>query len=218
MKVCTDACLFAAWLADELEKMKVENILDIGSGTGLLSLMIAQKNPANIHAVEIDKEAAKQATENFSASPWSDRLKVFHGSIQDYQPAAQYDFICSNPPFFENDLKSSNEQRNTALHSSDLSSGELIASIKRLLRPTGHFALLLPYHRSAIVEQLAIRQGFYLHKKISVQQTEKHVFFRSMLMFGSGEKALVEKTMIIREKGEYSADFTLLLTDYYLYL
>src|SRR3954470_19398265 len=102
MKVCTDACLFGAWTASiiDKEKLPADYILDIGAGTGLLSLMLAQLlNNSTIHAVEIDADATKQAGENFTASLWSERLNIFNTSIQSFNPAQQYDFIITNPPF-----------------------------------------------------------------------------------------------------------------------
>ena len=116
MKVCTDACLFAAWVAAYLQKNKINpgSILDIGTGTGLLSLMLAQKTLALIDAVEINIDAALQAKENFNASPWKQRLNVFETGILQYNTQMKYDLIISNPPFFNNDLLSPDKNKNTA--------------------------------------------------------------------------------------------------------
>ena len=100
MKVCTDACLFGAWIASEIAGNKIKSVLDIGAGTGLLSLMIAQGSDAHIDAVEIDNEAFLQAVENFKSSPWKDRLYARHCAIQVYDPGHRYDLIVSNPPFY----------------------------------------------------------------------------------------------------------------------
>src|SRR5689334_11682345 len=124
MKVCTDACLFGAWTASAItnEQLPAGLILDIGAGTGLLSLMLGQQlNNSIIHAIEIDAVAAQQAGDNFAASSWSEQLHVYNTAIQSFSPAQQYDFIITNPPFFQNDLASPNAQRNLALHSHQLS-------------------------------------------------------------------------------------------------
>jgi tRNA1Val (adenine37-N6)-methyltransferase len=218
MKVCTDACLFGAWTAQKVQALKADSVLDIGTGTGLLSLMVAQKTHASVDAVEIDEAAAKQATANFDASPWTKKLKTINEPIQAYEPVDKYNFVLANPPFFENDLKSNDQQRNVALHSQQLTSGDLIKSIKRLLKEDGYFALLLPYDRSLHYEQLATNAGFHVVEKVRVKQTEKHSFFRSILLFSTAEKPFVEEELIVKINGAYSPEFTQLLKDYYLYL
>src|SRR4051812_5902465 len=144
MKVCTDACLFGAWISEEVKSKnsKVKSVLDIGTGTGLLSLMFAQKNLQSIiDAVEIDEAAAQQARENFEASPWKERLQIYSTSIKLFISEKKYDLIISNPPFFENDLKSDDSKRNLALHSSQLSLEELLDAITKHLKEDGLFAV-----------------------------------------------------------------------------
>ena len=222
MKVCTDACLFGAWTASTItnEKLPAGYILDIGAGTGLLSLMLAQQlKNSIIHAIEIDAAAAKQAGENFVASPWGEQLYVFNTSIQSFSPAQQYDLIITNPPFFQNDLASPDAQRNIALHSHQLSLEELITAIQIHLTAEGHFAVLLPYHRTQLFEALAQSAGFNVLQKSLVQQTPKHAPFRSMLLFGRAKKTCEQTTIIIKEAtGNYTDAFISLLKDYYLYL
>ena len=222
MKVCTDACLFGAWTTSNIiiKELPSSNILDIGAGTGLLSLMLAQQlKKSIIRAVEVDTAAVRQASENFAASPWRDQLKVFNTSIQSFSPAQQYDFIITNPPFFQNNLASPNAQRNVALHGHQLSLEELVAAIQMHLSAKGHFAVLLPYHRTPLFETLALSVGFYLHQKTLVQQTSTHSFFRSMLLFGREQKTCEQMTIIIKDvRGDYTDAFVSLLKDYYLYL
>ena len=218
MKVCTDACLFGAWVANNIKALHFKSLLDIGAGTGLLSLMVAQQHNVPIDAVEIDAAAAKQASENFEASPWADRLHVLNADIRKLDSSKKYGFIYSNPPFFDNDLKSTKQQRNTALHSANLSAKDLIVSIKRLLTDDGYFALLLPPHRVNEHEQLANEAGLFIIKKVSVKQTEKHSTFRVMLLFGPTQQQVEESEIIIKEGGSYSTQFIELLKDYYLYL
>ena len=219
MKVSTDACLFGAWAAETIknEKLIIKNCLDIGTGTGLLSLMLAQKSNSTIEAVEMDEQAAIQAEQNFQASPWKKKLQVHHTTIQQFNSSYQYDFIIANPPFFDNNLKSENAQRNTALHSTALSLEELVVAIKKYLSPTGKFAVLLPYHRTHYFLQLAT--DFFVVEKVLVKQTPKHNYFRSMLLFSTQPTTMTEKEIIIQlEKDKYSIEFIELLKNYYFYL
>ena len=255
MKVCTDACLFGALIAQQIRnpppdrisragKSEIRNVLDIGTGTGLLSLMLAQKNPhVIIDAVEIDVAAAQQAKENFEASPWKDRLHVYHTSIQQFNPSTiqpfnqsttppfnhsttqplnqptKYDLILSNSPFFENDLKSDNARRNLALHSSELSLEELLNVVIKHLNDDGSFAVLLPYHRMQQFNNLATQQSLHLSEKILVKQTPAHNYFRSMLCFTKEPTSTQQSEIIIQnEEGKYTIEFVELLKDYYLYL
>lgn len=223
MKVTTDACLFGAWCASIVHRPSsmVYRLLDIGTGTGLLSLMIAQKNnDIKIDAVEIDEQAAMQAASNFRASSWKDKLTPHHNSIQQFSSSNQlYDFIISNPPFFNNDLKSDNTKRNLALHSEALSLEELLLSIKNNLTEDGKFAVLLPYHRAAYFEELATKENFYVEEKISVKQTPHHPHFRIMILFSKQSTTSKQKEIIIKDEfNDYATEFKELLQDYYLYL
>lgn len=220
MKVCTDACLFGAWVASKVQGNnydKGSRALDIGTGTGLLALMLAQQFVGHIDAIDIDSDAATQATENATASNWQDRISVQHASINTW-PQTYYNLILSNPPFFEQDLKSQDQQRNLALHDTGLTLETLWVHAIRCLHPDGLFALLLPYHRLADCLALAAGNDFSLHEQVLVHQTEKHGPFRVMLLFGREKKAVVEKNMVIKEAGAYSTAFTALLRDYYLYI
>jgi len=182
--------------------------------------MLAQQlSNSIIHAVEIDVDAAKQASENFAASPWHRQLHVVNAPIQSFSSSLQYGFIVSNPPFFQNDLASNNAQRNVALHSHQLSLEELLTAIQMHLSATGHFAILLSCHRTTVFESLAQKAGFYVHQKTVVQQTPAHAPFRSMLFFGREQKEPERATIIIKDKaGNYTDAFVALLKDYYLYL
>jgi len=220
MKVCTDACLFGSLLSISSGEGGVKHVLDTGTGTGLLALMYAQKNPdAIIDAVEIDEAAAQQAKENFEASPWKERLHFYNTPIQQFNCSTKYDLIISNPPFFENDLKSKNSKRNLALHSSELSLPELLDVIVRYLKEDGCFAVLLPYHREEEFIELAAQQSFFSSEKIFIKQTPRHNYFRSILLFTKNPTQTKESEIIIQnESRKYTNDFVELLKDYYLYL
>jgi tRNA1Val (adenine37-N6)-methyltransferase len=220
MKVCTDACLFGAWIGSLIERhfFAPSNILDIGTGTGLLSLMLAQKSEAKIEAIEIDEPAAAQAVENFEASPWNERLTLIRGDIKTAALNNQYDLVISNPPFFEDDLKSADNHRNLALHSEELTLKQLIGKAIELMSPGAVFAVLLPFHRKSLCKELASKAGLFVTQETDVKQTEKHSYFRSMLCFALTESIPEKSTVTIKQDGQYSTRFTYLLKDYYLYL
>lgn len=219
MKVCTDACILGAWFADKAPSWS--NVLDIGSGTGLLMLMLAQRHKGEIRGIEIDLEAFRQLKENIEKSPWRQLLKVFPGDVRSFIFPEKFDFIISNPPFYENDLPAASEPANLARHSKELSLTELLQAIDANLNPTGSFGVLLPYHRSAwFEEQAAARHGFAIKEKLLVRQTPDHDFFRSVLYFSRRPDKFVPTTeLIIRnDDGAYTDDFMELMKDYYLYL
>jgi tRNA1Val (adenine37-N6)-methyltransferase len=219
MKVCTDACLFGAIAANEILTYNAQQILDIGTGTGLLSLMLAQKNEAFIDTVEIDHGAYKEAAANIALSPWKENISVYNADIISFNSNKKYDFIISNPPFFEADLKSDDNKKNAAKHDSTLTLTVLLDQINRLLSNEGSFALLLPFHRSEFIEVAAAASSFYLTKKILVQQTPTHHYFRSIVIFSRNKMDFEEMILSIKnETGNYSDAFVALLKDYYLHL
>jgi tRNA1Val (adenine37-N6)-methyltransferase len=221
MKVCTDACLFGAWVAEEVisNKLKPISILDIGAGTGLLSLMLAQKLKCTVDAVEIERGDFLQCRDNFEQSAWSEQLNPFWTDIKKFQTGKQYNLIISNPPFFDNDLKSGSKEKNRAKHNLLLNLNELFIEADRLLSKEGYFALLLPHHRKDEGIKLAKVKGFFLSAICNVQQTPNHPPFRTMFLFQRKEIAYIETGIIIKEEdGQYSEAFTALLKDYYLYL
>jgi tRNA1Val (adenine37-N6)-methyltransferase len=207
-------------VAVEVNDNHFERMLDIGTGTGLLSLMIAQVNNAKIDAVEIDRDAFDQAAENFQASPWSARLKAHHSSINEFQPPYKYDLIFSNPPFYENDLKSDDEKRNVALHSSALDLTGLFVCAERLIMQGGGLAILIPYRRVGFFEERVETSKFSITQKVKVKQTPAHDYFRCMYMLKHGTaNGVTEKEIVIRENqstNAYSDEFYSLIGDYYL--
>lgn len=220
MKVCTDACILGAWTARVLNDSGIKNILDIGCGTGLLSLMLSQKINAFIDALEIDPDAAKQASENISASPWAANIMVINTSLQKFIPQKKYDLIICNPPFYENDLKSDQENKNIAKHDNELKLEILASFVKLFLNDEGRFALLLPFHRTDYFEKIATELGFHLQEKLLLRQSPRHDLFRSILMFTNNETGIgnTNEMTIHNDERYYTNDFEILLKDYYLKL
>lgn len=219
MKVTTDACLFGAWLATVL-KESTGRFLDIGTGTALLSLMVAQKNPSHIDAVELDEPAFEQALENVRRSPWADRIAVFHTAAQLFEPELKYDVIFSNPPFYEKDLRSPDQQRNVALHSKHLGLDDLLSTVKRLLKPGGYFAVLLPPKRNAELEKMAADFNLQIVLKAGVRPTANHQVFRYMYLMREGMANgdhEIDEVIIREDSGNYTDRFSSLLEDYYLF-
>jgi len=217
MKVCTDACLFGAILPTNFND-KIQ-VLDIGTGTGLLSLMFAQKNQnCMIDAIEIDSDAFEQAKVNISLSPFKLNIKAVFSDIKTFQPAYQYNIILSNPPFYINDLKSQDLKRNLALHGTDLSYDELLNDVDRLLINEGVFYVLIPFNNEKLFVDTAAQNALFPQQITRVKQTTEHSFFRSIIRFGRREALVEEKIIVIKNNNQYSNEFVALLKDYYLFL
>lgn len=192
-------------------------ILDLGAGTGLLMLMLAQKTSGEILGIELDNEAFSQLQENLDASPWSTRLTASKGDIRRFQSDRHFDFIISNPPFFQDDLKSEQAGRNTAMHSTDLSLPELLEAIDRHLSDQGSFGIMLPTHRTEYFHSLATRKGYHCTEKLTVKHSRNHRPFRDIMHYSRSPVGLKESELIIRnEEGHYTDEFIELLKDYYL--
>ncbi len=219
MKVTTDSCLFGAWVAERINnETPVKNILDIGSGTGLLSLILAQKSTAGIDGIELQQKDYLQSCENIIASRWHDRINMIHTDAINYQFTKKYDVIISNPPFYENDLKSEAKGKNIAHHDDGLTLENLVNIIVKNLSSEGKFYLLLPEKRKADLLETIGSSALFINHIVEVHQTEKHSAFR-IIAEGSFTKAnLPEAKITIKEDGVYSSTFVRLLKDYYLHL
>ena len=194
-------------------------VLDIGAGTGLLSLIIAQKTRAMVDAVEIVGAACGQAGANFDASPWKDRLNIFNADITNFRPGKKYDHIISNPPFYEDDLRSDDEGKNSAKHDLTLTLTELLKVVNDLLKDEGTLWVLLPYHRVGLFENEAGGMGFHTNYKILIRQTTIHPYFRGILALSKNKTANKNKEFIIKTgNGVYTEAFIELLGEYYLNL
>ncbi len=199
MKVGTDGVLLGSWV----EIIGTEqNILDIGTGTGLIAIMMAQRSSApnivepNIVGVEIDTESAQQAGENMSASPWSERLTAQLTSIQNYTPQQKFDLILSNPPYFVDSLLSKGKSRTVARHTTELSFDELLASVARLLSPDGRFAVILPTVESKIFETLAREYNLHPMRRCLVRGKVNGEVKRIMSEYSFGESLQISEHQI----------------------
>ncbi len=218
MKVCTDACVLGAWasLAEH------GRILDIGAGTGLLSLMAAQRfQHATIDAVELDHGAYSQAVENIAKSPFSDRIRVFHTAIQDFKPDYQYNSIITNPPFFQSDLLSPNGLKNQAHHATTLTFDALLASIDRLLVADGHFHILLPTEEAVVFGNKATVLGWSMCRKLTLRHNKQKKPFRTLMTFGRSyltDNQLYERLLDIYEADTqtYDPEFKALMKHFYM--
>jgi len=231
MKVCTDACLFGAWVSQKTLVQNSNSIVDIGTGTGLLSLMLAQvteTSKASITAIEIESQAATEANSNFNISKWSDRLKLVNDSIQNFTASSKgllFDIVISNPPFYEGDLKSPDANKNKAAHSTELPWSILVENVSSLLTEAGCFFVLVPTLRAYTMQKLAEAHQLQLVEEVLVYNDAKHLPFRSFLHFKKNSNTLDKEISVLRNKivikntdNTYSTAFTELLKDYYLHL
>ncbi|MCC9167158.1 tRNA1(Val) (adenine(37)-N6)-methyltransferase [Pontibacter harenae] len=166
MKVCTDSCVFGAYV----EVAQAQTILDIGTGTGLLALMVAQRSEASVDAVEINAEAQMQARENFASSSWAERLKLHAVSLQEYAQYSQqqYDVILSNPPFFLSSLKSGDAAKNAAKHTGELLFEDILNFAQKHLTPAGKLYILLPPAEATHFATLATIYKLHLNETLEV--------------------------------------------------
>jgi tRNA1Val (adenine37-N6)-methyltransferase len=215
MKVCTDACILGAWFSGKIPLNALT--LDAGSGTGLLMLMLAQKNNGRFHGIEIDFDSYQQSNENIKLSKWNDRMQILPGDFCTYSFPKKYDFIISNPPFFDKSLPSPQLKKNIARHSYTLTLEQLLEGISLNLKPTGSFGVLLPYNRTSFFEKLAIGKNYHLIEKLLVKQSPKDKYFRSILHFSTIKSFTADYELAILEnQGGYTHEFKDLMKEYYL--
>jgi len=225
MKVCTDACLFGAWVSGHNLIHNANNIIDIGTGTGLLSLMLAQvteNSKASITAIEIEAEAAEEAKSNFNLSKWSERLVLVNDSIQNFTASIVngefvskglndnnnnnnnnnllYDIVISNPPFYEGDLKSPDANKNKAAHSTELPWNILLENVTSLLNNNGSFFVLVPTLRAYTMQKLSESHQLQLVEEVLVYNDAKHLPFRSFLHFTKVKPAIDKEISVLRNK------------------
>jgi tRNA1Val (adenine37-N6)-methyltransferase len=214
MKVGTDGVLLGAWTPVE----PGGSILDAGTGTGLVALMLAQRSPVMITALEIDEAAVCQARENVRCSPWSDRIEVIHSDFKTFVSDHKYDLIVSNPPYFRDSLKSPDEQRNTARHNNQLSYPDLLPGVKRLLSPYGVFSLILPTIVSDKVIEIAGNYDLFPFRRLDVITKQGGTPKRTLLAFSFTKQQAYTQEFLLTEisRHQYSDEYVALTKNYYL--
>lgn len=222
MKVTTDSCLFGAWTAFQCRDAMAPKVLDIGTGTGLLSLMFSQQINCDIDAIEIEQNAFEQAAGNFNASPWNSNIRAIHADARSFVFERPYDIIISNPPFYENDLLSADSSKNKAHHDESLLLEELMTIIKTNLVHKGRFFIMLPSRRAQQIENICNEAALAITYKTMVRQSTRHDPFRIMLMgahsSGNNEAPVADEIAVKDNADNYTPVFQQYLRDYYLYL
>lgn len=217
MKIGTDGVLLGAWAGIENNP---SSILDIGSGTGLLSLMLAQRSLAeNIEALEIDEDAYEQCVENFETSPWADRLFCYHAGLDEFIEEIEdsYDLIISNPPFYSEDVSSGNTSRDNARQNQSLPFNELLEGVSKLLSSNGLFATIIPFKEETTFTELAASSGLFPTRILRVKGNPSTKTKRSLLEFGfnKGEVTKDELTIEIK-RHKYTLAYQELTREFYL--
>jgi tRNA1Val (adenine37-N6)-methyltransferase len=217
MKVGTDGVLLGSWVDVNL----TSSILDIGAGTGLLSIMMAQKSSANIEAIEIDRDACFDAKINFEQSLWKDRLHLIEDDFLEYSKRRDklFDLIVSNPPFFKNSLQSPDIKKNIARHSYSLPHEKLLDGVALLLTPNGRFALVIPSVLSKEFIVSARLKGLHPEKMLHVYSKESDAkSVRSLICFSFKDCKAVENRLSIYSliDGQYTDEYKTLTKEFYL--
>lgn len=215
MKVGTDAVMLGAWV----QVNPTDVALDIGTGCGVLSLMLAQKGVAKIDAVDIDEPSVYEAATNFEASRWRDRISAYHADIRRFGFGRKYDLIISNPPFYLNSYKCEADRKNQARHTdTSLSFNDLVISVKHLLKPEGRFALVLPERESHDFIPVANKSNLYIYRKQNIIPVENKESNRINLELRYNEPESVEEsTLVMRDaEGRFTEAYHAFLKDFYL--
>lgn len=219
MKVGTDGVLLGAWAPLDHHPF---SILDIGTGTGLIALMLAQRSDAEqVDALEIDPDAFEQAADNFEASPWADRLFCFHAGLDEFvdEPEDTYDLILSNPPFHEEQTLSPDEARSQARFSGSLPLEELFEAATLLLSDDGVLAIIIPYKSEPLAAELAAASGLYPFRITRVKGTPDAAVKRSLMAFSRQQSQCEESDLTLElARHQYTDAFRDLVRDFYLKL
>ena len=216
MRVGTDAVLFAQWV----DVMSSDNALDIGTGSGIIPLILAQKGVGSVDAVELDSDSYEEANLNFNISVYSEKLSVVQNDVRDYAAnnEKKYDLIVSNPPFYASDVKPIKEKKVMARHVSTLSFKDLIVAAKKMMKEDARFALVLPFYESRLFIKEAESLGFYLQKEFLISPIEGKEPNRVNMQFVLNEVESVETVLFtIRNKDySYTEEYKEFLKEFYL--
>lgn len=215
MKINTDGVLLGA----NANLPTASHILDIGTGTGVIAMMLAQSHPhAHIDAVEIDREACSQAAANFKASPFADRLHSIAGPFQEMVPSTLYDLIVSNPPFYTNSLHNPDPRKKLAKHTDNQFFEDMLLFVSHQLSSAGEFHCILPAALAdSLVADMLPSKELYLQQEISIASYPDGDIIRKLLQIGRVERVPQRQVLhIYRDKGEYSDAYKQLLAPYFL--
>ena len=217
MKVGTDGVLLGAWVNP---KSYPHQILDVGTGTGLVAIMLAQRfTRSQIHAIDIDKGSAEEALFNAQSSPWSERLNIVHCALQDYNPSNKYDLIVSNPPYFRNTTQSQDQARTTARNNDSLSLEYLVGKSYELLNENGELTFIMPSNEFETIQLLAEKFNFYINKLCWVRGNHQSPIKRLLIALSKNKEILEEKNLIIENsRHKYTEEYKILCQDFYLKL
>jgi tRNA1Val (adenine37-N6)-methyltransferase len=216
MKIGTDSVLLGAW-ADLPQSGK---FLDIGSGTGVLALMMAQRSEANIIAIEIDNEAAIQAKDNLKKSKWHSRLDIINCDIKDINTSQKFDYIICNPPFFSSPNNGLNTNRIIARHNNELDTKDLLNIVLMLLAKTGKFGFIMPIEQADILISKAKASGLFCIRKTYLKPTPTKQAHRLMAELSKQDSECKTNTIVIEQSGrhQYSPEYIELTRDFYLFM
>jgi tRNA1Val (adenine37-N6)-methyltransferase len=214
MKVGVDSVLLGAWT----NPRKEDPVLDVGTGTGLLALMMAQKTNAMITAVEIDEMAAAEAIRNVRNSPWPDRINIVHSSFQEFAAAAsrEYGLIVSNPPYFINSSRPEDLRRKKARHNDDLPFSDLLMGCAKLLTNKGLLTVILPSDIAEGFIESAGQSGLYLTRTTWVRHSQKKPYHRRLMEFSPAWRETEESFLTIMDGNDFTKDYQSLTADFYL--
>jgi tRNA1Val (adenine37-N6)-methyltransferase len=216
-KVGTDSVLLGAWV----DIARVKKILDIGTGTGLIALMVAQRSEAEIHTVEIDETSVLQAGENISNSPWTEQIRLFHASFQDFLSDIpdKYDLVVTNPPYFTDSYKSPDPARSLSRHHVSFSFHELLKGVGEILDKSGRFALVMPVSEGEKLLGMVNDYGLYLKRKTNVLPVKGKEVIRYLMEFTNEKEVEVQQSELIvqdRISHQYTNEYKELTRDFYI--